>query len=135
MTVEQIVVARRIEPRESDRERDLRPMAQLVQKDVEEELSRRHGPHAIAHVELTDLVRLFVAEVADVLLELPPDRCAVVEERRYVVPGEARGGRERLPVQPLQVSPLDDEDVVDQLADGRKASGRLNGAIPSRPGA
>ena len=79
------MLARRLEAVEPDGERDLGPVPDLVQQDVEQQLARRYLPLLVANGEHPDLIGRLVVEVADVLLELAPDRGTVVEERRCVV--------------------------------------------------
>ena len=67
------MLARRLEAVEPDRERDLRPVPDLVQQDVEQQLARRHLPLLVANRERPHLVGRLVVEVRDVLLELAPD--------------------------------------------------------------
>ena len=71
-------------------------------------------------------IRHVLVQILHVLFQLAPDRRAVVEERRRVVAGEARPVRERLAQQTLEMAALDEEDVVDELADRREPPAGLN---------
>ena len=94
---EEIVVARRLESGEPHRQRDLRPVTDLVQPDVKQQLARAHRPLLIAHLERPDLVGHVGVEIRGELLELAADGGAVVEQRRRIVAGQAgRVGERRL---------------------------------------
>ena len=86
------MIARRIEAGEADRQGDLRPVPDLVQLGVEEQLSRRHPVRLVADDEFPRLPGIVVIEDADELLQLAADRRAIVEQRDRVVAGQA-GGR------------------------------------------
>ena len=103
-----------------------------MQQDVEKQLARRHYPRLFTYLEGAYLVRHVFVELLHELLQLTPDRGAVVEERRHVVPGQAGGGVDGLASQPLQVSALDDEDVIDQLSDRAETIVLLKGHFESR---
>ena len=118
--VEKVVVAGRFEAGEADGERDLRPMPYLVNEDVEQQLTRCHRPLAVAHLERSNLIRDFLVEALDELLEFPPDGCAVVKKGRRVLSRQPRAVAERLIPQPLEMATFYQKDVIDQLADGRQ---------------
>jgi hypothetical protein len=59
------------------------------------------------------------------LLELTSDRCTVIEQRRSVVASEPSRVRNWLRCQPLEMPALDEEDVIDQLANRRETAARL----------
>ena len=128
---EQIVVARGVDSGKSQRQRDLRPMPCFMQQDVEEQLARRHFPRLFTYFEGAYLVRHVFVELLHELLQFTPDRGAVVEERRRVIPGQTGGGVDALASQALQVSALDEEDVIDQLSDRAETIALLEGHFES----
>ena len=131
---EQIVFARRLEAGQPDRERDLRPVPDLVNAGC--------GTAACASVighcrSRTSNVRISSAtstsRSADELLQLAAHRRAVVEQRRRVVAGQPGRCRQRRVGQPLQDAAARrgrcDRSACRPSAAGRPAARRR----PSRP--
>src|SRR5262245_19656473 len=69
-TVEQIVIAGRLEARAADRQRDLRPVPRFVEQAVEEQLPRREHELAGLDRECPRLIVDVLVEIRDELIEL-----------------------------------------------------------------
>ena len=120
------MIPRRVEPGAPQRHRDLGPVPRLVQQAMEEQLARREDDVSGLQRERPCLVGFVVVQLCDELIQLPPHRRAVVEERRRVVAAQAGRGVDRGIAQALQVTALDEEDVIDQRADGREPAAGLH---------
>ncbi len=76
-------------------------------------------------VEVSRLPRVVLLNQPGKLLELPAYRRSVIEKGRCVASRQASRLRYWIARQALEVTPLDQEDVIDQLSDGREPPFRL----------
>jgi hypothetical protein len=70
--VEQVVIPGRDETGQANGQRNLCPVPDFVQQDVEKQLSRRDPERSILNGHHPHIVSLVVVEQADELLELAP---------------------------------------------------------------
>src|SRR5262245_15431186 len=121
VAIEEIVIPGRRQAGLTDAKGDLRPMADLVDPDVQKQLARGQRSRAGKHDELADGARIFVRKTGDIGSQGAPDAGAIREERRDL-DGDTGRVRNRPPFQTRQMSRLDEEDVIDQRANRRKAA-------------
>src|SRR4030095_11904064 len=96
------------------------------QQAMEEQLAR--GEHEVAGLdgEGPRLVGGVLVQLRHELIQLPPDRCAIVEERRRGMAAEGRLRVERRAAQALEMPALHEKDVVDEGPDRRVAAAGLH---------
>ena len=126
---EQIVLARGLDARRPGGVRQLREVSHLVKHDVRRELATGHGlGRRWGSVKVNRLRRGRVVECRHVPRKSARTNSADLEQSIDVARRDAGRFRWSGPFEPRQVTPLDQEYVIEHAADGGKARRRAETA-------